>query len=164
MIRFIICALILLINLTACKNKNEEKLVRSYPKIQDSIFLNTTEVKQYELDALRQLNLPFPKNVRRFYLIENGIANNFFSECIYEKNDGLVASTYIFLKVSFLGDSNNLMIKYDHSVGRISSGEGVAFKSSINNFLDIQETYGTGASVIQVSNNGKSIFEKVSNF
>ena len=164
MSRIIICALILLINLTACRNKNEEKLVKIYPKIQDSIYSNVTEVKQYELDALEQLNLPFPKNVRRFYLTENGIANNFFSECVYEKNDGLVASTYIFLKVSFLGDSNNLMIKYDQSAGRMSSGEGVAFKSSINNFIDIQETYGTGASVIEVSKNGKSIFNKVSNF
>jgi hypothetical protein len=148
----------------ACNNKNEEKIVKSFPKIQDSTYYNVTEVKQYELDALRKLNLPFPKSVRRFYLTENGITNNFFSECVYEKNDGLVASTYIFLKVSFLGDSNNLMIKYDQSAGRMSSGEGVAFKSSINNFIDIQETYGTGASVIQVSENGKSILNKVSNF
>lgn len=76
----------------------------------------------------------------------------------------MVASSFIYLKVTFIGDSNNLMVKYDQSMGQMSSGEGVAFKSSINNFIDIQETFGTGASVIQVSKNGKSIFNKGSNF
>jgi hypothetical protein len=146
-----------------CKNNGKET-IRNYDKIEDKVYFNITDVKQFELDELSKLKLPFPKNVRRFYLTENGETKNFYSECIYENNDGLIANTYTNLKVSFQGDSNNLLIRYNSSAGRMASQEGASFTSGLGNSFNLNESYGTGASIIELSKNEKVIFNKFSDF
>lgn len=164
MYKLFITSLLTLMLLSSCKNNSEKISTKNIDTIQSSLFFKVTDINSYERKALNDLELPIPKSIRRFYFTENGNTSNFFSECLYENGEGLIASTYLFLNVTFIGDSTNLSVKYKMSAGRGHSGEGYSFNSEIGNSINAQETYGMDASILEVSKNGKVELSKVSEF
>jgi hypothetical protein len=117
------------------------------------------EVRQAEFDVLNKVKLPFPRKIRRFFIDENGEKKIVYSECIYDsKSDGLINGQYVYLKVYLFGDSSNYTIKYDYSLGKMYSSTGIGFKSSLSNFIETNEGYGTGSGSVEVKKNGNQIF------
>lgn len=164
MYKFLITSILALILFSSCKDDTNKLSAINTDTIQNPLFFKVTDINTYERKALNELELPIPKSIRRFYITENGSTKNFYSECLYENGEGLIASTYLFLNVTFIGDSTNLSVKYKMSAGRGHSGEGYTFNSDISNSIYVQETYGMDASILEVRKNGKVELQKVSEF
>lgn len=129
----------------------------------DKVWMRTELIKKFERDYLEEVEVPVPKMVRRYYRMnpENNKIENFETEAIYSRQDGLIEDVYVYLNARFRGDASNFSLEYEHSIGASFSVRGTYWVDHAGGKLLTVIEYGTDSrGTLMIKRNGTKILER----
>jgi hypothetical protein len=129
----------------------------------DKIWTQTERLNPNEAQLFDAANVLKPTVVRRFYRMTNAKPENFRNEAIYTVKDGLINGEYVYYKTFFSGDGSDFSLTFEFSLGRAMTWHGTFLVIGGEQLLT-EYYYGTGASTVKLTRNGKVIYEKTEEF